>query len=186
MVSLFSLWLPVLLSAVAVFMASSVVHMVLKYHKTDYRSFDDEDGVANALRPFHLAPGNYMMPNMADCDPKDPQFRERMERGPCALITVTPNGMPNMGKFFVQWFGYCLLVALLVAYVAGRTLAPGAATLEVFRLVATVAFIGFALGSIPESIWFHRRWAATARFAFDGLLYALATAAIFAWLWPGA
>jgi hypothetical protein len=184
MVSLLSLWLPILLSAVAVFVTSSIIHMVLKYHKTDYRSFDDGDGLANALRPFNLAPGNYMLPNMADCDPKDPQFRERMERGPCALINVLPNGMPDMGRYLVQWFGYCLLVALLVAYVAGRTLVPGAASLEVFRLVATAAFIGFALGSIPESIWHHRRWATTARFAFDGLLYALATAAIFAWLWP--
>lgn len=186
MVSLFSLWLPILLSAVAVFAASSIIHMVFKYHKHDYAKLEDEEAVANALRPFNLAPGNYMLPSMADCDPKDPQFRERMERGPCALINVAPNGMPAMGQYFVQWFGYCLLVALLVAYVAGRTLAPGADSLEVFRLVVTVAFIGFALGSIPESIWFHRSWAATARFAFDGLLFALATGAIFAWLWPGA
>jgi len=34
MVSLAALWLPILLAAVFVFIASSIIHMVLPYHKT--------------------------------------------------------------------------------------------------------------------------------------------------------
>ena len=36
MISLMDLWLPVLLSAVLVFVVSSILHMVLQYHKSDY------------------------------------------------------------------------------------------------------------------------------------------------------
>ncbi len=37
MVSLMSLWIPILVSAVIVFVLSSIIHMVLPYHRTDLR-----------------------------------------------------------------------------------------------------------------------------------------------------
>ena len=37
MVPLTDLWLPILLSAILVFVASSVMHMLLTYHRSDYR-----------------------------------------------------------------------------------------------------------------------------------------------------
>jgi len=43
MVSIISLWLPILLSAVAVFLVSSVIHMVFQYHKTDFKKIPSED-----------------------------------------------------------------------------------------------------------------------------------------------
>ena len=36
MVGLAALWLPILLSAVIVFVASSLIHMVSGWHKSDY------------------------------------------------------------------------------------------------------------------------------------------------------
>ena len=35
--SLAALWLPILLSAVIVFVVSSILHMALPFHKNDYR-----------------------------------------------------------------------------------------------------------------------------------------------------
>ncbi len=39
MVSIVSLWLPILLSAIVVFILSSVLHMVFTYHNSDFKSF---------------------------------------------------------------------------------------------------------------------------------------------------
>lgn len=43
------LWLPILVSAVAVFVVSSVLHMVVPLHKGDYRKIPDEENVMAGL-----------------------------------------------------------------------------------------------------------------------------------------
>ena len=72
MVSLSQLWLAVVLAGVAVFVASAIIHMVLKYHNSDYRGFPNEDEVAAAeclslcdgqLRSYAAA-----FPDLAACD----------------------------------------------------------------------------------------------------------------------
>ncbi|HYM35348.1 MAG TPA: hypothetical protein VET48_08135, partial [Steroidobacteraceae bacterium] len=65
MTSLFALWLPILLSAVIVFVVSSIIHMVLPWHKSDYPKLSNEDKVLDALRPLSVPPGDYMMPRPA-------------------------------------------------------------------------------------------------------------------------
>ena len=62
MTSLPTLWLPILLSAVFVFVASSLVHMVLQLHKNDYRKLPAEDELLDALRRTNTPPGQYMFP----------------------------------------------------------------------------------------------------------------------------
>ncbi len=62
MVPLAALWLPIVVSAVIVFVASSIMHMVLPYHKSDYKQLPDEDKVLSALRPLNLQRGLYVFP----------------------------------------------------------------------------------------------------------------------------
>ena len=62
MTPLTSLWLPIVLSAVLVFVASSLVHMLLGWHKGDYPSLPDEKRFADAVRPLAIPPGDYMVP----------------------------------------------------------------------------------------------------------------------------
>ena len=50
MVPITALWLPILLSAVIVFVASSIIHMLLPIHKSDYRQLPEEDRVLGTLR----------------------------------------------------------------------------------------------------------------------------------------
>lgn len=185
MVALSSLLVPILVSAVIVFLASSVIHMVLKYHSNDVTSVPNEAGVMNALRPFNIPPGDYMMPRAASMkDMKDPAFMEKLKQGPVAIMTVLPTGPFNMGKSLAQWFVYCLVIALFAGYVASRTLGPGASYLSVFRVVGTVAFIGFAGGLWQDSIWWNRKLSTTVKSTIDGLIYGLLTAGTFGWLWP--
>ena len=185
MVSLLSLWLPVLLSAVAVFVASSVIHMFLNYHQNDYAKVPDEEQVADALRPFNLAPGEYMMPKPAsNKEMNTPEFQAKLSNGPVVALTVWPNGPFAMGGQLVQWFVYCLVIGVVAGYVASTTLAPATDYLEVFQVTGTVAFASYGLGHPQASIWFRRSWSSAGKSMFDSLVYGLLTAGVFGWLWP--
>ena len=157
MVSILSLWLPILGSAVLVFIASSIVHMVLPYHRSDFRKVPSEDDVMEALRRFSIPPGDYAIPCAGS--PKDmgsPAFIEKATKGPVALVTVIPSGPPAMGASLVQWFVFSLVVGVLAAYVSGRTLSPGANYLDVFRVAGTTAFIAYGIVKLtlrPAQCW---------------------------------
>ena len=184
MVSIISLWLPILLSAVIVFIASSIIHMVLKYHNSDFKKLPAEDAVIDALRPLGIPPGEYVIPH--SCDHKtmqEPAFKEKLERGPVAFLTVMTSDF-GMGKSLSLWFLYSVGIGVFAAYIAGRALAPGADYVDVFRFAGAAAFGGYALGLLQNSIWYKRAWRSTAKSMADGLVYALLTAGTFGWLWP--
>ena len=184
MVALSALILPILLSAVLVFIVSSIFHMVLKYHNNDFGQVPDEDTLMEAFRNAKVSPGSYVMPCAGSPEAmKSPEFQAKVDKGPMVFMTVADGGFA-MGSSLVHWFIYSALVAFFSGYVASRTLAPGADYLAVFRIVGTVAFMAYAMGLWQMSIWYKRPWSLTAKFTFDGLIYALLTAGAFGWLWP--
>jgi hypothetical protein len=179
-----SLWLPIVVSAIAVFAASSVVHMVFSYHRSDFKGVPSEDELMKSLREAGVPPGEYVIPYCAS--PKEmnePEFVKKVEEGPVAMLTVWPGGF-EMGKSLGLWFVYCLLMGVFVAYMTGRALAPAAHYLEVFRIAGASAFGAYALALMQNSIWFKRGWSSTFKSMFDGLIYAVLTAGVFGWLWP--
>jgi hypothetical protein len=179
------LWLPILLSAVIVFVASSVVHMGPFWHRGDYPAMPREAEVQAALRPLGIPPGDYMLPRAGNMKTyKTPEFTQKLQAGPVAILTVLPNGPFSMGRNLALWFVYLLVVGALVAAVAGIALPAGAPYPVVFRLVATVAFIGYCVALAQMSIWYRRSWMLTLKSVFDGLIYALLTGGTFGWLWP--
>jgi len=185
MVALTSLLIPILLSAVIVFVASSIIHMVLSYHRTDFGKVPSEDDVMDALRPFNIPPGDYVIPCASDAqDMKSPEYIEKTTKGPVGFLTVTESGPPSMGASLAQWFVFCLLVSFFAAYMGGRALGPGADYLDVFRFTGCTAFIGYGLALLQNSIWYKRNWGATLKSVFDALVYWLLTAGAFGWLWP--
>jgi hypothetical protein len=184
MTSLFALWLPVLVSAVIVFFASSLIHMVLPWHKSDFPKMSNEDQVMAALRPLGIPPGDYFFPRPADRnDMRSPAFAEKIRQGPVAVMTVMPAAM-SMGRNLAFWFVYCAVANFFAAYVASRALAPGADYPKVFQFVGATAFIGYTLALWQMSIWYHRSWSTTIKSTIDGLIYAMLTAGTFGWLWP--
>ena len=163
MVPLGSLLLPVVLSAVLVFFASFLIHMVLRYHSSDYTQLPNEDAVRAAIRAGTPAPKQYIIPYCKDL------------RAPAK---------PTMGPYLTQWFVFNLVVAFFVAYVAAHTIPPGTVYLEVFRVVGAVTFLAYAAGVIPAAIWMAKPWPVALKEALDGLIYGLVTAGTFGWLWP--
>jgi len=184
MVSLAALWLPILLSAVIVFIASSIMHMLLPYHQSDYSQLPDEDKVRDTLRPANLKPGLYVIPYCTHKEMKSPALMEKYKQGPVGFLTIVPNGPPNMPKFLIQWFVFCLLVGFFVAYLTAHTVLAGAHYLVVFRVVGTAAFLSYGLGNLSNGIWKGQRWSSTIKEVIDGLVYGLLTAGCFGWLWP--
>jgi hypothetical protein len=184
MALLSALWLPIVLSAVFVFIASSIMHMVLPYHRSDYQKIPDEDKVLTAMRSAGLNRGLYIFPFTTHKDMKSPAVIEKYKQGPVGMMTIAPNGPPVMPKFLGQWFGYCLLVGFFVAYLTAHTVAQGALYPVVFRVVGTAAFLAYGLGTISNSIWKGQTWSMTIKEVIDGLVYALLTAGTFGWLWP--
>ena len=181
-----SLWLPILLSAVAVFVVSSIVHMVLPLHRKDYRQLPNENEVMATLRRAGVTPGLYHMP--WGRDPKEmssPEMVARLKEGPVGQLAVMPNGPVNMGKFLGLWFVYCLLVGIFLGYLLACTLPRGTDAMHVFRVASSAAFLAYALPYFVESVWHAHPWGVTLKNMFGGLLDSLAAAGVFAWLWPG-
>lgn len=185
MVSLTSLWIPILVSAVLVFVASSLSQEVLRFHRWDYGRLPGEEDVMDLVRRLAVSPGDYLFPQAdGPKEMRDPGSQEKWKRGPVGFMTVLPNGGHPMARTFALWFLYCVAVSMFAAYMAGRAFAPGANGRDVSLLVGLAAFGGHALAYWPPSIWYVRSWGTTVRFTVDALVYALATGAAFAWLWP--
>jgi hypothetical protein len=185
MVGLTALWLPILLSAVIVFVVSSIIHTMLPWHKSDYLQLPDQDKAMDALRPLAIAPGDYMVPRASSMqEMRTPEFVEKMKRGPVLVMTVLPSGQMGMGRNLVLWFVYSLVIGIFAAYVTGRALPAGSTYLEVFRFAGVTTFSCYAVALWQMSIWYRRAWGTTIRATIDGLVYALLTAGVFGWLWP--
>ena len=185
MVPLTSLWAPIVLAAVLVFVVSSILHMVLPYHRTDWGRIPAEDEVMEALRRFKIPPGDYMLPCAGTPDKmRTTEFQDKMKRGPVAVMTMMETGPPAMGKNLALWFVYCVVVGLFAGYIASRALGRGADYMQVFRFTGTVAFVGYSLALWQNTIWYKRSVSSTIKANVDGLVYALVSAGCFGWLWP--
>jgi len=184
MVPLTVLWLPILLAAVIVFVASFVMHMLLKYHQSDYSALPEEDKILAALRPANLKRGVYIFPFCNHKDMKSPATMEKYKQGPVGFLTILPSGPPVMPKFLAQWFLYCVVIGFFVAYITGRTVPAGADYLMVFRVAGCTAFLAYGLGHLSNGIWKGQTWVSTIKEVIDGLVYGLLTAGTFGWLWP--
>ena len=185
MVPLTDLWLPIVLAAVFVFVVSSVIHMALQIHKGDMKKLPNEDQLLAAMRAQSVQPGMYMFPCAGSMKEfGTPEMKKKLEQGPVGSMVLRPTGGFSMGASLLQWFVFSLLIGACAGYTAGIVLGPGADAMTVFRVTSTVALLGYAFSSIQDSIWKAVPWSVTAKFVFDGLVYALVTGATFAWRWP--
>lgn len=182
-VALESLWLPIVLSALAVFVVSSLIWAVIGWHNPDWKKLPDEEQARAALRG--TPPGQYSLPHAADGKARqDEAWQAKYREGPAAMLVVLPHGDLGMGKQLGQWIVYTLVISTLIAYVAGTTLAAGAPYIKVFQVVSTVGTLAYAGNAAAGSIWFGHSWGRTVKDIVDGLIYGLLTAGIFGWLWP--
>ncbi|MFN8060744.1 MAG: hypothetical protein U0Q12_16430 [Vicinamibacterales bacterium] len=185
MTELTALWLPILVSSIIVFLASSVLHMALPWHRGDFLQMPGEAKVMDALRPFAIPPGDYMVPRPASMNEMgSTEFAARLEAGPVMVVTILPNGRTPMGRYLALWFVYIVVVGVVAAYVASRALGHDATYLHVFRFAGTTAFVAYSGALWQATIWYRRSVVTTLKSTIDGLVYGLLTAGTFGWLWP--
>lgn len=185
MVTLPALWLPIVLSAVAVFIASSIIHMALQYHNSDFQGMPDEEAARRAIGGLNLEPGDYVVPRCTSMKEMSSEAHLAKRReGPVLIMTVLRPGVAGMGRELSQWFVFLLVVGVFVAYVARLSLPAGSEYLPVHRVAGAAAFMAYGLGSVPASIWYRKSWKATGKGLVDALVYGLVTGGIFGWLWP--
>jgi hypothetical protein len=185
MVGLAALWMPIVVSAVFVLIALFIIHGLLGWHKDDMAAVPGEAKVMETLRGLDVQPGDYRFPyGRTTAEMTTPEFEAKMKQGAVGIMTIWPNGGINMGKMFGLWFVYSLCIAVLAAYLTGRTRGPGAPYLEVFRVSGTVTFCCYVVAHWQNWIWWGRSTRFTVTHSLDGLIYALITGGTFGWLWP--
>ncbi len=180
-----TLWLPILVCGLAVFVVSALAWTVMPHHKKEFRSLPNDDAVLGAIRGGNPAPGLYMTPWFGSQEARtSADGKAKLAAGPMAFITVMPGGDRSMGPMMAQSLLVNIVVATFVAYLAFHTLPAGADYLTVFRVTGTATFMACGLGHLPDSVWFGRPWSSYLLGAFDALLYGLIAGGVFGWLWP--
>jgi len=184
-ISLMQLWLPIVGSAVLTWIASGLIHMIIKYHNSDFQKLANEDEVAAAVGQGSPKLGLHHFPHCADMsEMANESMQEKFKKGPVGMVIIFPNGMPNMGKYLGQQFAYFLVGSTLLAYCASFALPPGADFMTVFRVFTAIGFLAYGWATIPYSIWFGFQWSITVKYLIDAMIYAIVVAATFGWLWP--
>ncbi len=185
MIPLTDLWLPIVVSAAFVFVVSSLVHMAIQWHKNDARQLPNEDSTLAALRGAGLTAGEYRFPFCTTMkEMSTPEFAAKLQSGPVGNMTILPSGPFSMGRSLLQWFLFCIVIGVFVAYIASLALPRGADYSVVFRFTGTVAVLGYAFSNVTHSIWKGVPWGSTVKYFVDGVAYGLVTAGAFGWLWP--
>jgi hypothetical protein len=184
-VSLSELWMAILLAGVLCWVASALIHMLLKYHNLDYKELSNEDEVSAALRASSAAPALYTLPYCSDMKEMGGDvMQKKFTAGPVAMISVFPDGMPNMGKALGLQILFFLIGSVFIAYLATMSMGVGTESMVVFRYVFVAAFVAYGWGQVPYSIWMGQPWSNCVRYLIDALIYGAVTAGTFAWLWP--
>lgn len=177
------LWLPIVLSAVALFFVSFLSWMVLGLHLKDWRNPPDEAKLTQAIIDCGLERGaSYMLPGCGDpARMKDPAFQKRLADGPNGIITVFEKN--DMGRNLVLTFLYFAVTSFCLAYLGEIGLPRGTSFLTVFRFFTAAGLLTHLAAMVPQAVWFKNR---IVGHTIEAITYALVLGGIFGAMWPKA
>jgi hypothetical protein len=182
-VTVWELWLPILVSGVVLFFLSAAAWMLLPHHKPEWKGLPNEDALTKTLRETDIPAGQYMFPYCErHADSKSEEMKRRMQTGPHGTLYVWP-GAPNMGINMACTVAFFIIANFVIAYLATMALDRGDSFMEVLRFVGTAAILTYASAPILNGIWFRRKMLAD---IIDGIVFGLVTGLLFAAMWPGA
>jgi len=179
------LWLPILLTAVFVFIASSLIHMVFKWHNSEYRKLANEDAVSAAIRAGNPSPGQYVFPHCMDMkEMQSDAMMKKYNEGPIGLLTLRPNGRPSMGPALIMWFLFTLFIAAAMALLAVKSIGIDAHPHNAAHLIGVASLLAYGAGSIQAGIWMGKPWGSVAKDLLDSFIYGCISAATLLYFWP--
>ena len=184
MALLIPLWLPILLSAVAIWFISAIVWMALPHHKQDFVGLADEDGFMDYIRRSGIKPGNYVFPDFRGREAmKSEKMQKALSEGPVGHLSVWQMPVTMGGKMVATFIVY-LAVSTLIAYLT-RVALPGPAEFaKVFQIAGTAGILAYSFSFIPNALWFGAYKRTIIASFIDGIVFGLITGAIFAWRGP--
>ena len=177
------LWLPILVSALAVFVVSAIGWMALGHHNADIKKLPDEGAFLDFMRSQNVPPGTYMWPGCGSGDMKNPEFLARFEAGPWGSVNVTAR-KPSFARNLALTFLFYIVVGIFVGYITSLARDPGAPFLSVFRVAGAVGVLAYCAGGIPNALFFGKPLRFILTDLIDGIVYGVITGLIFAWFWP--
>lgn len=184
MSELATLWLPILLSSIAVFVGSFLAWVVIGHHTPDWSEIPDEGEVVDFIRAQGLRPGQYMFPMARTKEAlADGSKQQRMTSGPWGTLNVWSRQV-NMSRNLLQTFAFYLVTSFFIGYLASLALDAGASFSKVSQVTGTAGILAYAFGHVPNAIWFgtHRR--PMLMDVIDGVCFGLITGLTFATFWP--
>jgi hypothetical protein len=197
------LWLPILVSGVAVWIVSALCWMAIGHHNKDTAGIPNEQDFTDTIRRLNLKPGNYGFPDFQKCKslPKEEKakFFKDWDKNPSGLLRVWAPA--NMGVNMFMTFLFYLVTSVVLAYLGWIVLPHGGSVAtttadthismglgssfsHVFRVISTAAVLAYCFASFPNDLWFQKSRRAMLMNLIDGVVFALITGAVFAWLWP--
>ena len=183
--AILQLWLPIVATAVLIFIASSLIHMVFKWHNKEYGQFSNEDEIRAAINAGKPAIGQYVLPHCLDMkDMQNEAMQHKFLEGPIGFITLRPNGPPKMGGSLLKWFIFSLALAAFCAVLAVQVLGLEADSHRAGHLIGMTSFLAYSAGSVQQGIWMGKPWSSVAKDILDGFIYGTISALTFMWLWP--
>ncbi len=207
---LLPLWLPILLSAGAVWFVSIIASTVLPHHKRDFIGLSGttdtpgslgtpgtpgtpgtsaEDAFMDYLRRSGIKPGNYLFP---DCHApgamKSEKVQKAWEQGPVGHLSVWKTPL-TMGDKMIGTFLVYLVASVLIAYLTRLAVpsapgGPGTSFARVFQVAGTAGILAYSFSFVPNALWWGSYRRTIVANILDGVVYGLMTGAIFAWRWP--
>jgi hypothetical protein len=181
--TILDVWLAIVAAGVAGFLCSFVLWAATPFHRGDWTPIRDDGPMTDAVKSLRLSPGSYLFPWAAtDAESRSPEFRRRFEEGPAGILVVFRRA--NMGVNLLLTLLSFTVAAALVAYLGTLTLPKGESFMRVFRVLGTAGVLAHTFAFLPNAIWFQATPRSVVTRLVDGLVYGLATGAVFAWLWP--
>lgn len=179
--SVFELWLPIVIGGFLVHVASFLAWVVLPHHKPEWRKLDAEDDLIDLIDSKNIPTGQYIFPFAMGPEAETEEHKQKAAK--CRGMLVLWPHVPSMGVNISLTLAYFLAVTFVIGYLASLALAPGAKAMDVFQVAFTAAFLTHVAGGLQQVIWFRRK---VLMEVLDGLAYSIITGLAFALMWPGA
>lgn len=180
--TVYELWLPIVLVGVATHILSTLAWTVLPHHVPEWQRLPDEDALQDALVAQNATSGQFIFPMTRDMDEmKSEGFLAK--QGKCNGMLVLWSGPVSMGAAIGKTLAFFLAAAFCIGYLASMALEAGATFMDVFQFTTTAALLTHCAGLFPGVFWFQRKIAMD---LVDKVAYAVVTGFLFAALWPAA
>jgi hypothetical protein len=180
--TVYDLWLPILLSGLATHILSTLAWMVLPHHKPEWTKMPAEDDVRDLLVSRNVPAGQYMFPYCATAEEMNSEaFKQKQSQ--CTGMLVIWKKPIHMPTAILKTVSFFFIAAFVIGYLASLALPSGTSLPKVIQFVTTAGLLTHCAAHFPHVFWFKRRIAME---LLDGVVYAFVTGLIFAALWPAA